>query len=430
MASGLLHLGEAALVQLALPGAPQRLGDGVVRELLGEGGGGEELLLADAFRGPQLPDGEAALGQGAGLVEDHGLHLGEILQMVAALHQDAALGGPADAAEEAQRHGDDQRAGAGDDQEDEGPVEPVLPHGANQEARQHGGEPEDEGRDQEEGQGRDDHAGGIVMGEAGDEGLALGLAIAGVLHQLQDPGDGGLLAGLRHLDAEKPRLVDAAAEDLVPAVHVPGHGLAGESGGIQGGAALGDGAVQRHPLAGLHHDGLAHGHVLHVHLFDVTVPFHEGGVRPQVHQLADGGPGAVHGHILEELTGLVEEHDEDGLGVVPGAVGAHGGESHQEVLVKDLAVDDAKDGLAQHVVADDEEGDQVEGPDGEGKLRQELHDQKQRRRDDDAPQDLLLFLVESFHGNHPFGREWGVSKEGPKPFLWDPPEGGKLDVIS
>ena len=79
MAGGLLHLGEAALVQLALPGLSQGLGDGVVRELLGEGGGGEEFLLADALRGPQLPDGEAALGQGAGLVEDHGLHLGQVL---------------------------------------------------------------------------------------------------------------------------------------------------------------------------------------------------------------------------------------------------------------------------------------------------------------------------------------------------------------
>ena len=62
-----------------------------------------------------------------------------------------------------------------------------------------------------------------------------------------------------------------------------------------------------------------------------------------------------------------------------------------------LSVDDAEDGLAQHVVADDEVGNQVEGPDGEGQLRQQLQDQKQRRRDDDAPQDLLLFLVESFH---------------------------------
>ena len=80
-------------------------------------------------------DGEGAPGQGTGLVEHHGLRFGQQLQIVAALHQNAALAGAADAAEKAEGHGDHQRAGAGDDQEDQRPVEPVRPDGAVQKAQ-------------------------------------------------------------------------------------------------------------------------------------------------------------------------------------------------------------------------------------------------------------------------------------------------------
>ena len=47
---------------------------------------------------------------------------------------------------------------------------------------------------------------------------------------------------------------------------VPGHGLAGEGGGVQGGSALQHLAVQGDPLAGADHHHGAHLHVLRVHL--------------------------------------------------------------------------------------------------------------------------------------------------------------------
>lgn len=67
-------------------------------------------------------DGKGTPGQRAGFVEDHGLRFGQGFEVVAALDQDTALAGPADAAEKAQRNRDHQRAGTGDDQENQGPV--------------------------------------------------------------------------------------------------------------------------------------------------------------------------------------------------------------------------------------------------------------------------------------------------------------------
>ena len=58
---------------------------------------------------------EGALGQGAGLIKHHDAGTGQLLQIGGALDQDAAGRRTADAAEEAQRDGDDQSAGAADD---------------------------------------------------------------------------------------------------------------------------------------------------------------------------------------------------------------------------------------------------------------------------------------------------------------------------
>ena len=328
-------------------------------------------------------DVEDALSEGAGLVKDHDLGVGQHLQVVAALHQNARPGGPADAAEEAQRHRDHQGAGAGDDQEDQGLMEPLAPVPAAQQGGEHGQQ-----------HGRHHHAGGVVPGEPGDEVLRLGLFAGGVLHQVQDLGHGGLLKGLGD----------------------PNQGLPGEGGGVQGGAPLQDDAVQGHPLSGLDDDGVSHLHLIGVHLDQFPVLLHIGVVRADVHQGGDGLPGLAHGVALEELAHLVEEHDEDGLGVLAGGKGPHSGNGHQEVLVKDLAVGDVPHRLPEHIPADEQVGDQVEHPGSQGKgrapvlgdmadthqgqrpgepeggQRKQRHHCQQGGREQDAPECPFLFL--------------------------------------
>ena len=402
VAGDLLHVSHPAGLHFLFAGLPQGHGNGMGGILLRQGGVFQHLVLGKARLGMDGGDGEGALCQGAGLVEHHGVRLGQLLQIVAALHQDAALGGAADAAEEAQGHGDHQCAGAGDDQEGQGAVEPFRPGGARQEGRGRGQHRQQNGGDQEQGQGGIHHAGGVVLGEAGDELLADRLFLAGIFHQFQDLRDRGFLAGLGNGDPQQPRQVHAAADDIVPRMDVPGQGLAGKGGGVQGRAALQNGAVQGHPLAGLHHDNGTHRYVLRVYLLQSAVRFQIGGVRPDVHEGGDGGPGLAHGVVLEQLAGLVEQHDEHGLVKIAGGVGAHRCQGHQEVLVEHLAVDNAQAGLPQHIVADDEIGHQAAhalDPAGEG---QDFNEDQQRRGDEDAVAVLSLFFCQSCHHVPPF----------------------------
>ena len=298
-------------------------------------------------------------------------------------------------------------------------MEPVGPSGSQEKGglgcggRQRQGQ----GGDQKQRQGRDHHARGVVPGKAGDEVLAGGLLLAGVFHQVQNLRDCGLPALPGDFHPEKARLVDAAADDRVAGDYIPGNGFAGEGGSVQGGGTLHHHAVQGHPLAGLDHHNGAHGHLLRVHLLDLAVlPFQVGGVGPDIHESGNRLPGLAHGVVLEQLSHLVEEHHEDRLRVFPGAEGPHCGKSHQEILVKDLAVGNVAQGPGQHIPSDDEIGHEIEKPGGQGKHRavlggraadqrkvdgqtdlwQQLHHHQQHRRGQNPGQHLFLLLA---HGD-------------------------------
>ena len=358
----LLRLGNPAEVRLRA-GLLDGPGDGVGAEMLRQRGQFQKLLPA-AQGSLRLSHSKAPLGQGTRLVKDHNAGLGQGLQVVAALHQDALAGGPTNAPEEAEGDGDDQGAGAGNHQEDESPLNPHTEGAQPQQRRQ---EPQ--------GQGGKDYRRGIVAGKLGDEVLRLGLFGCGVLHQLQNFGHGGVLKGLGDPDAQHPGEIDAAADHVPALPHLTGHGLAGEGGGIQGGAALRHHAVQGDALTGLDQNGVSHGDLLRVHLHQLALPLHIGIVGADVHKVGDGAAAAVHRHALEELPYLVEEHDRHALPVLAAAEGAHGGHRHEEVFVKDLAVFDVADGPPQHIPADDEIRNEIGHPlrQGEGGLARLAH---------------------------------------------------------
>ena len=282
-------------------------------------------------------------------VKDHDACPSQGLQVVAALHQNAMLGGTADAAEEAEGDGDHQGAGAGHHQEVQRSGDPHAPASLKQ-----------QGGDNGQGQGGKNHGGGVVPGEFSDKVFRLGLLFAGILHQVQDLGHGGFPKGPGDPDMEQAGQVDTAADHLVPGGYVPGKGFPGEGGGIQRAVSLGDYAIQGDPLAGLDDDGVSHRHLIRVHLDQLAVPFHIGIVRTDVHQGGDGLPAAPHSHALEELAHLIEEHDGHGLGVLPAAESADGGDGHEKVFVKDLAVADVLHRPPQYIPADNSIGDEVE----------------------------------------------------------------------
>ena len=96
--------------------------DGVIARLLDSRHRLECLLIQSLH----TLHGKFARGERASLVEHHQINLGNGVKVVAPLEQNAPLGGRTDARKIAQRHADDQRAGARDNQEDQRTAEPLA----------------------------------------------------------------------------------------------------------------------------------------------------------------------------------------------------------------------------------------------------------------------------------------------------------------
>ena len=243
-------------VDLALVGDTHGLRDGMVGERLGKGGDLEQRLLGIAGFGVYRHDRKRAVGERAGLVKDDGVHIGERLEVVGALDEDAQLGCAANAAKEAERDANHERARAADDQEGQAAQDPVGPGAGDQAAaeREHRGSAGDGGR--------------VDAGKARDEVLGARLLFAGVFYELQDARDGGFAKWLGGAHVDEPRHVDAAADDIVSGFGRAGDRLTGKGGGVELGFALDDDAVDRHALAGLDHDHGADRDVIGEDLFE------------------------------------------------------------------------------------------------------------------------------------------------------------------
>ena len=112
-------------------------GDGVLRPAFRQCSGFHQCGVGHALGGVDAGDLKGALRQGAGLIEHHNTGVGKLFQIGRALDEDAAGGSAADAAEKAQRDGDDQRTGAADDKEGQSAVDPVAKAGGLSHKQQH-----------------------------------------------------------------------------------------------------------------------------------------------------------------------------------------------------------------------------------------------------------------------------------------------------
>ena len=312
-------------------------GDGVCQ---GMGGhrlhrcGGGQQVVSRALIGQDLRHGGGALGDGAGLVQHHRVHTVGDLQDLTGADQDAVPGAQARAHHDGGGGGQAQGAGAGDDQhrrehpqhEGEG-----LPGDGPEDGR-HQGDPHDH---------RHEHAGHLVGG-LGDGGLPA----LGVLHEPDDPGEGGVVAHAGHLDVQHAVFVDAAADDLAARSLLHRQTLAGEHGLVDAALPLGDGAVRRDPGAGLHQH-----HVAHLQLAGGDLPAgvrQDGGVRGQLHQGGDGALGLLHVPALQELAQRHQgQHHGGGLIIevvdIAGIVGDQ--EGHHQAVGKGAAGADGHQGV-------------------------------------------------------------------------------------
>ena len=334
-------------VDLALVGDTYGLRDEVIGERLSKGCDFEQRLLGIAGLGVYRDHRERAVGEGARLVKDDGVHVGERLEVVRTLDENAQLGRAADAAKEAQRHADHERARAADDQEGQAAQDPIGPGAGDQAAAEceHRGRAGDSGR--------------VSAGEARDEVLGTRLLFAGVFHEFQDACDGGLAKGLGGAHVDETRHVNAAADDIVSGFGRAGDRLAGEGSGVELRLALDDDAIDGHALAGLNDDDGADGDVIGEDLLERAVGLLDVGVVGRdVHHGTDRFAALAHGVGLEQLADLVEQHDGGAFGHVRVGVGveyhgkcADGRDRHEEAFVESLAAADVAERLLEHVVA-------------------------------------------------------------------------------
>ena len=322
-------------------------------------------------------------GQGSSFVKYEGIHPGQIFQGDAALGDHARLAHRAHSGEVGQGHGDDQRAGAAHHQEIQSPVDP-------------GGKikPGEQGRQEGQGQGRIDHAGGVHLGKPGDQALGLGTALTGGVHQLQNSRHGGGFKGALRPDGQHTGQIDAARQHPIPLGQIGRNGLTGDFGGIHGGRALDDHAVHRDPLAGIHPEQITGLHILGVGFLPLPIDQDPCHIRTQIHQGGHGFPGALHGDGFKELTDLEEQHHRRRFHKFSQAQGADRGHRHQKVLVKGLLRPDLLQGIGQHLPARRQPCADHQHLPGQGdNIAADQSQNEQRKPDPDPPGHFSLLLI-------------------------------------
>ena len=368
---------DAARLRLPDGGLRQRMAAVALRA----GDQREHVLLRKARRRVRMANAEVTRGQRAGLVQHERFHAAQRVQAVAALDQDAAARRRADARKVAQRHGDDQRARAGRDQERERAVHPDAP--AAQDHGRHDG--------QHRRQADDDRR--IHAGKHGDEALDGRLALLCLLHHRQNPADGGLRQRLGHARGDHAVARDEAREHRVARLRVARNALACQRGGVHLAHAGEHHRVQRHALAGADADLLADLYLRRVDRRIRAVPQDERLLRLDRQQRLDLLARAAHGVVLEALAHLVKQHDGAALVDFADRNRRQGGDGHQEILVQHAAPAHGAHRGAQHAEARDDITGEQQQRFRQRRNRQQHARRKERQRQNQARQLLLRFLI-------------------------------------
>ena len=317
-----LHFPAAGARRHPLAGQGAELLDGLGGETLGLHGLGDatrDRVLRLPFQGPGQGQGaclvqvgiehhhvahtEAALGEGAGLVEDHRIQLPRPLEGRPIADEEAAARPQGGAHRHHQGHRQAEGVWTGDDHHRDHALQGEFEFG-----------PQDQPHDESEGARADGDVGEPLGGAVGQV-LGARSARLRLAHQADDLREVGVLAGLAHLDEERTLAVDGAADDLVPLALGHRPRLAGEHGFVEAAAPLDDHPVGGDLLPGSYQDPVAGAQHGHRHVLDAVAvgqPVGDGG-----HELDQGLQGTRGAHHRTHLDPVPEKHDVDEGGQFP-----------------------------------------------------------------------------------------------------------------
>ena len=214
----------------------------------------QQLVFVASIRMYSL-NGELTMREGARLVEDHGIYFGQDIHIVGAFDKDSLARSTANATKEREGHTDDKGTGTRDHEEHQSAIQPSGE--ATTKERGNNGQC----------QSSEHHDRRIDAGKAGDEGLALRLALASILYKTDDFRDGALTKSLRGTDTQDTREIDTTRDDLVAHIHIARQRFTCQGYGIQGRRALDDDAIQGDLLTRTDDDDLPYSNGLRADIF-------------------------------------------------------------------------------------------------------------------------------------------------------------------
>ena len=266
--------------------------------LLKAGREAQDLVPLMACGGDDLHYAGAGIGEGARLVEDHGIGFGKGLQETAALDDHAVAGAFAHGGQHGQRGGEAQGAGIVHQQ-----------HGC----RLHGiaGDEPDKARQGEgEGHGHVGHALELAL-DAGLEGL-------GFFDEAHHLLEAGAVAHVGGADDEVPLLHHRARIDGSALAAGHAQRLAGHAGLVDHGLAVLDDAVHRDGTTVTDHDQIAFTHISERHAGLHTIGQHPDGVHVEGQALGQAVHGAAARPVFQGLAQPQQQgQHRDGTEIAP-----------------------------------------------------------------------------------------------------------------
>ena len=307
-------------------------------------GPAEDIRAADAVGGEHIYDGGMVAGQGTGLIECQMPDATEALKGGAGLDDHAELTGRPDGRDHRDRHRNRQRTRRRGDQDNQGTFDP------------HTRIPE-QGPDHGDQDGEDEDTGHQGAGEAiGDTG-ALALIVLGLLHQLDDGGQGVIRAGGGGLNLQCPGGVDRPGQHCIAGADLDGDRFAGDRRSVQAAVPGAD-----NPVGGQAFPRGQAQHVTRDEVFD-----RHGAGRPmggddrrgrgdQGQQGTQARAGLVHRLILQRLGDGVEEGQGGGLLDEAQQDGTDGADRHQQPDTQLAPGDQSREGSGDELGGTQQQG--------------------------------------------------------------------------
>ena len=265
--------------------------------MLQRGRRGEEPFRGNAGRTEDIRHGRCAPGDGAGLVEDHGLHGMGRFQRFRRFDENAVGGAAPGAHHDGGGSGKAQRARAGHHQHRDRDGECKFHRGAEIKPRRGGDD-----RHCDDGRHKDRRR---PVCQLGNGRLGAGCLV----HQTDDLRQGSIAAHLLRLHPEKAAFADSRTDDRVAGLLGDGDAFAGDGGFIHRGCSFRHHAVGGDRLARPDNENVSDAELLGRNGDLLTAAEHRGRFRGQIHECLNGVCRASLGAGLHEFAKGDERQD-------------------------------------------------------------------------------------------------------------------------